>query len=413
MWKPGASIVKRPADPPEPGPPMLARQWSAEAFHAQATRHVRQALDEGRPIALLGAGQTGARVAGLLGDAVVGFLDDTPAKAGTQLLGKPVRPVDDGLAALPAGALVVVCIFSTLHRFAQTRQRLAVRADIGVCPFTEVLLQHPASLPNLYLGPIAHQVAQRERYARLERRLADAPSRRVLDDHLRMRLIGEFDALPDRRDDDNLLGITADECPAFVDGGAFDGDTLRDFLAWRGERFARVVAFEPDDRNFERLLACHAALPPHQRERVELRRQALWSCRTELAFDATGAVGSALNGSGQARVQTECLEALDALPDPLFVKLDVEGAEAEVIGGAAAWIRRRRPLLAISAYHRPDDLLELFEQVDALGVAYRYHLRCHGGDGTDLMLYCVASGAASTRSATTAAATAATVCAST
>lgn len=346
-------------------------------------------------------------VAGLLGDAVTVFLDDTPAKAGTQLLGKPVWPVEAGLHRLPADALVVVCVFSTRHRFEQTRQRLQVRPDLSVCPFAAVLHLFPESLPNLYLGPIAHQVAQRARYVQLDRRLADAHSRRVLDEHLRMRLLGRFEAQPDRRDEAELIGFSPNDCPAYVDGGAFDGDTLRDFLAWRGDRFARVVAFEPDERNFARLLACRDTLPAGQRARIELRQAALWSERTQLAFDATGAVGSALNGTGQSRVQTECLTALDDLPDPLLVKLDVEGAEAEVIRGAAQWIRRRRPTLAISAYHRPDDLLDLFEQVDALGVPYRYHLRCHGGDGTDLMLYCVAS-----RCSPAAAATAATAGAS-
>ena len=386
---------------------LLDQPWSAEAFRARATRTVRRVLDERRPIALLGAGQTGRLVARLLGDAVTAFLDDTPSKAGTQVLGKPVWAVDAGVSRLPPGALVVVCIFSTSHRFAQTRQRLQARPDVSVCPFAQVLQLFPNGLPNLYLGPIAHQVAQRDRYVRLAGRLADAHSHGVLDDHLRMRLLGHFEAQPDRRDDVDMLGVGADERLAFVDGGAFDGDTLRNFLAWRGERFSRVLAFEPDNRNFARLQACHGALPPHQRERVELRRAALWSERTQLAFDATGAVGSALDGDGADRVLTECLDGLDELPDPLLLKLDVEGAEAEVLRGGATWIRRRRPLLAISVYHRPDDLLDLLEQVDALGVPYRYHLRCHGGDGTDLMLYCVTS-----RASSTAPVTAATACAS-
>ncbi len=383
-------------------PPLLDGEWSAERFQALATQAVRRALDEHRPIALLGAGQTGRLIGSLLGDAVTGYLDDTPAKAGTSMLGKPVDSVEHGLALLPADTLVVVCIFSTQHRFAETRRRFGGRLDVQLCSFAQVLHLHPESLPNLYLGPITRQVAQRERYARLASRLADARSRQVLDDHLRMRLLSAFDAQPDCRGALDILDLAADAQPAYIDGGAFDGDTLRDFLAWRGDRFARVVAFEPDERNFARLIACRDGLPQAQRDRITLRQQALWSERTQLAFDATGAVGSALGDHGRSRVQTECLAALDDLPDPLLVKLDVEGAESAVLRGASDWIRRRQPRLAISAYHRPDDLLDLFEQVDALGVPYRYHLRCHGGDGTDLMLYGVASSDSPTASATAA-----------
>lgn len=383
------------------GTTMFDRPWVASELQARCTRELRDALQQRRAVALFGAGQTGRLVAGLLGDAVQLVLDDTPAKAGTLLLGKPVVPVDEGLRQLPEGALVIVCIFSAGHQLARTRARLVPRPDLTVCSFAQALHLHPQCLPNLFLDRIDHQLAQRPRYERLHRCLSDERSRAVLDAHLRVRLLGDFDCRPDRRDALDFLGLTAWERPSFVDGGAFDGDSLRDFLAWRGDHFARVVAFEPDAANHARLRAHCEGLAPSIRARIELRHAALWSARGKLAFDATGTVGSALSRDGATCIAAECLAELGDLPDPVIVKLDVEGAEAEVLAGAREWIRRRRPVLAVSAYHRPNDLLDLFEMIDAFGLPYRYHLRCHGGDGTDLMLYAV-DGTVSRMASTTA-----------
>ena len=44
------------------------------------------------------------------------------------------------------------------------------------------------------------------------------------------------------------------------------------------------------------------------------------------------------------------------LPSIDFIKLDVEGAELDVLKGAAQSIRKWKPKLAISAYHKHEDL---------------------------------------------------------
>lgn len=374
----------------QPAAELLDRPWCADSFRDEATRTLRAALEHGQPIALYGAGQTGRLVARLLGDAASCFLDDTPGKQGQTIEGLPVHPLEAGMRALAARPLIVVCIFSAGHSFAATRARLQAMHGCDVCSFAEVLHATGFGLPNLYLGSIDHQVAQQTRYRALRERLADDRSRTALDRHLRARLLADMPAEADDRCDLGFLELPAGTAPTFVDGGAFDGDTLADFLAWRGDDYARIVAFEPDARNFSRLRERVAALAPHRQRRIELRQAALWSSRGRMAFDATGQVGSALNAHGAESVETDTLECLAALPGPLLVKLDVEGAEEAVLTSGLRWIRERRPTLAISVYHRPGDLLDLFELVDRQGLGYRYFLRCHGGDGSDLTLYCTA-----------------------
>ena len=58
-----------------------------------------------------------------------------------------------------------------------------------------------------------------------------------------------------------------------------------------------------------------------------------------------------------------------------MIKLDVEGAELDVLRGAAATIVRFKPILALSAYHKFDDFWVLMNFVKSLRSDYEFALR--------------------------------------
>ena len=62
-----------------------------------------------------------------------------------------------------------------------------------------------------------------------------------------------------------------------------------------------------------------------------------------------------------------------------------------MLAGAAGLLARERPVLALSIYHRPDDLWELPLHLDALALGYRFFLRTHGDDGMDIVCYAIPS----------------------
>jgi FkbM family methyltransferase len=112
----------------------------------------------------------------------------------------------------------------------------------------------------------------------------------------------------------------------------------------------RVVALEPDPRNRQRLqhhlklnevsgvvvvpFAAGAEAGPRHLERVE--RHAAWSH---------------FSSSGEIECEVVRLDDLaKTLPPPTFVKVDVEGAEAEVIEGAQTLIRRIRPTWVVEIH---------------------------------------------------------------
>jgi FkbM family methyltransferase len=53
-----------------------------------------------------------------------------------------------------------------------------------------------------------------------------------------------------------------------------------------------------------------------------------------------------------------------------FIKMDIEGAEMQTLAGAANVIREQKPRLAISGYHKPEDLWEIPAKLHELNPAY-------------------------------------------
>ena len=97
-------------------------------------------------------------------------------------------------------------------------------------------------------------------------------------------------------------------------------------------------------------------------------------------------------------IQKESLESvvevpivtLEELPQNLprvdYIKLDIEGAELEMLHGAAKTIAHFKPKMAISAYHKPEDLWTLATYIKSLRPDYKFEFRHYRIDCKDYIL---------------------------
>ena len=98
----------------------------------------------------------------------------------------------------------------------------------------------------------------RENRGVLERvceKLADDASRQVMEDILRYKLTGKLEYLArttDRRQDLETLFSFGEE-ESYGDLGAYNGDTLREFLELTGGHYDHLYGVEPDPKNFAKL----------------------------------------------------------------------------------------------------------------------------------------------------------------
>ena len=58
-----------------------------------------------------------------------------------------------------------------------------------------------------------------------------------------------------------------------------------------------------------------------------------------------------------------------------LIKLDVEGAEPEIIQGALNTIKSQKPLLIIAWYHTPEEFYELKPYLESLNLGYKFKVR--------------------------------------
>ena len=361
------------------------------------------AAAEGRPLVLFGAGGLGRRtLAGLrrLGVEPAAFSDNAEGLWGGSVDGVPLLSPMTVSERFAREGCAVVTIWRSEggHNYEATAAQLRHLGWRHVMPFLYLYWSRPDEfLPYLAAGR-PRDVLPAARAIRCAFALfADDVSNREFLAQLRWRLQGDFgvvahpsagcDSGNEYWPSDLVAPVSAE---AFVDCGAFDGDTMARYVDSFGG-FASWDAFEPDAENLAALARRCATLPSELATRLHVHAAATGAAAGTAAFAAAGTAASRLAEAGGESV-TVPVEALDDVLDgvrPTFVKLDVEGAEAPTLNGARRLVTAHQPLLAVSCYHRMADLWELPLLVHELCPEAHLSLRAHAAEAFDLILYAV------------------------
>lgn len=343
------------------------------------------------PLVVYGAGGKGRRTVRFLasqGLAVSAVLD-AHARPGQSCEGVRVRLPSEWIADhAPEEFDAVVAIHNPGVEMAQLRRDLLALGLRRVVEPVELHQLYGEALPHDYfLAPALHYRRYLADIERARGLYADETSRNWYDRALEFRLGGDYSVLPPPSASDQYH---PSDLPRWrdpmrlVDCGAFDGDSLR-MLQAAGYRVRAYAAFEADEENFRRL----ARLPGLPAE-TRLFANAVGASSGTRRFASGQGGASRLDGAGNTVVA--CLRLDDAISDfaPTLVKMDIEGAEHDALQGAARLIAKDRPGLAISCYHRPQDLWALALLIDGWRLGYRLYLRGHAHSTFDLVLYGIA-----------------------
>lgn len=177
---------------------------------------------------------------------------------------------------------------------------------------------------------------------------------------------------------------------AFVDGGCLDCRTSYLFAGWCGGEYSKIFAFEPDPISYS---ICERNLKEKPLRGFHLIQAGLSNQDGEVSF-RTGLFG------GSHVVRDSSMESDNLITVPVttidgtvgenrvgFIKMDIEGAEYSALHGAKNTIIRDRPLLALSAYHVPGDMLAIMDYLHELVPEYRFWLRHYSIGDADTVLY--------------------------
>lgn len=187
---------------------------------------------------------------------------------------------------------------------------------------------------------------------------------------------------------DSIINFSENE--VFVDCGAYTGDTILSFLAnYREKGFInprKVYGLEPDSSNFKQL-----SIDVGKFDFCQISNAGAWSINTKLSFQQ--GIGELSRVDFESKSDVIDVVAIDSLlngAEATFIKMDIEGAELAALQGAANTIRKYKPKLAISLYHKPEDLIEIPHYLNELNPDYKFHLRCHQRYfSVDMVLYAI------------------------
>jgi FkbM family methyltransferase len=173
-----------------------------------------------------------------------------------------------------------------------------------------------------------------------------------------------------------------------IDGGGCFGDTALAFAHEVGEG-GRVYTFDPIQRHcriMQEALQMNRRLAP----RVRIFDTGLSDVSTPRRPNEEKAEtinpGARLDGDLPTCTIDELVAGGD-IERIDFIKLDVEGSELSTLRGATQSIRKWKPKLAISLYHRPEDFFAIPLWLADLDCGYRFHLDHYSIHTEETVLY--------------------------
>lgn len=184
--------------------------------------------------------------------------------------------------------------------------------------------------------------------------------------------------------DKNIMNLNTNEI--FVDGGAYDADTVKKFLKITKRKFTKIYAFEPDASLFKKL---RQFVEESTDKRIKIFRCGLGKKEEILKFTNDATLGSRINDNGKVVIKIKPLDKVLNDRRVTFIKYDIEGSEYEALLGTKNIIERYRPKLAMCVYHLTADFWRIPLLIGHFNAEYKFYLRHYSPFLYDTICYAV------------------------
>ena len=232
-------------------------------------------------------------------------------------------------------------------------------------------------------------------------RLADAVSRETFASVLNYKLSGKLSylqACTTNRTEDLRTIFSFGREETYLDLGAYNGDTVQEFLQLTHGRYKKIIALEPDPKNFKKLtdfvrqnelkhITCLQAGVWNDCGSLELtgkggRQSTFWEAdRSGFATQPLSQTCSMKKKIKKQQVTVVSVDAVLGNEHADYMKFDVEGVEKEALEGAAGHLvpdgNGALPKLLVAAYHHDEDIFALPLLLWKLQPEYQIYLRKH------------------------------------
>ncbi len=187
--------------------------------------------------------------------------------------------------------------------------------------------------------------------------------------------------------------INLSDKESFVDAGAYNGDTVFEFLKKTNKRFSSIFAFELDKNNFKQMNLAINKLDINLKKKIKLYNLGLLDEENIVYYDTSGSgMGSTfINTINAAQDSGKTVRLSDKLKNErvTYIKMDIEGSEVRALSGAEEIIKTQKPKLAICVYHKPEHLWEIPLYIKSIVPDYNVFFRHHSPLEYETVCYAV------------------------
>jgi FkbM family methyltransferase len=179
----------------------------------------------------------------------------------------------------------------------------------------------------------------------------------------------------------SLPALSPVENEVYIDCGCYDELTIRNFIRFCKGRYKKIYGLEPNPEQYELIKRGLADI-----KELYLLKKGAWSDSTVLQFTEQD-ICSHISDEGSTRIETVSIDEIAENDRVTFIKMDIEGAELQALKGARKTIQRHKPRLAVSIYHKPEDIIEIPNYIQSLVPEYSFYIRHHHFFHAETVLY--------------------------
>ncbi len=334
---------------------------------------------QGRNVVLYGAGGIGYITSNILKDNacnVCYFIDDDKTKQGTFI--NEIKVVTLEEISQNAGFTILICLPNPMNVYNRI-------LGLGY----KNVVYYPVMMGERGFYDMSLLQKNYDKIETVYNLLADDFSKVVLTNILKHRITMDFTYL------NNVISqkqyfpsdiFTLDDNECFVDGGAYNGETIIDFIDETNNSYKYIYGFEPDIQNYNKI---KENLNYIDCNRIGLFNYGLYSISGEVGFNSHGNSASFISETGKDKVSLVKLDEVIGEYKPTYIKLDIEGAEEEALYGMKDTITKYHPKLAISIYHKAADLWELPLLILNLSASYKIYIRHYSNGLHETVCYAI------------------------
>lgn len=162
-----------------------------------------------------------------------------------------------------------------------------------------------------------------------------------------------------------------------IDGGAYDGMTAYEFLSSM-KGIGKIYSFELDKNNYNKFLSNKKHI---SKDKIIFENLGLGEKQDIVYYNSLTTASRLSNNNNLGEegkiVDLDTYVGINRIDQIDYIKLDIEGEELNALKGARNIISTCRPKMAISLYHRFNDLWELPVFIKMINPSYKFSLYHH------------------------------------